>query len=176
MNNDRSLIPLDMHYHYKSKIKPNMDYCCHIWVCVAKSSLTNLVRIQMGLRGFIFNPLALSPIDGTLQAYRNSIAIFMADVHKSYFLSFHQFNSSELGPNIPHTKGWIILIPFVYHWQGKISTSSWEPLLCGSNSRGDAFSTTTMLISSNIGSTVFYLIYPHNMHFLFLPLCPYNFI
>ena len=37
-------------YLYKSQIRPKMEYCCHIWADVAKTTLSIMDRVQRRLR------------------------------------------------------------------------------------------------------------------------------
>lgn len=49
--------PLQCSIHYKSRIRPRMEYRCHIWHSAAQSSLFSLHRVQKRLRGLVGDEL-----------------------------------------------------------------------------------------------------------------------
>ena len=58
------LTPAAVHYLYKSQIRPKMEYCCHIWAGLPKTSLSCLDRVQRRLRRLIGDELfkSLQPL------------------------------------------------------------------------------------------------------------------
>ena len=51
------LTPEAMLYLYKSQIRPQMEYCCHIWGGAAQTSLSCLDRVQNRLRNLVGDDL-----------------------------------------------------------------------------------------------------------------------
>ncbi len=58
------LTPEAMLYLYKSQIRPQMEYCCHIWGGAAQTSLSCLNRVQNRLQNLVGDDLfsTLAPL------------------------------------------------------------------------------------------------------------------
>lgn len=94
---------------------------------------------------------------------KKKIAVFHGKCSDElHFFYFHQLRILQLGTAMPHTQSEIILIAIIFHWEeGNSTVSSWEPLLCETDSLEEASQFTTILIPSSLGSTVIYPIYIH---------------
>merc|ERR1711962_1541401 len=77
----RYLTPPAILYLYKSQIRPRMEYCCHIWVGSAKTSLSSLDAVQKRLCSLVGEELY-----ETLQPLCNRRDVASLSLFYRYFL------------------------------------------------------------------------------------------
>lgn len=119
-----------------------------------------------------FLPCTSSHTDEKLVDSHISLAITMPNVKMGYILYIKLFRPYQVGAAIT---GHIILIPFVFLYQGRISiytVSSSGLSLSGTDSREDAYP-SPIILTSSLGSADISPAYHQSMHLFFHP---YNYL